>query len=147
MDFIEQFLEEKDKNFRGTLLIDSGNISNYLSRGAVDLFDISFMLTDAKDKLRRAKFDLEQKERQITKSFWNKFEADYKDNASVKKPNIAEVERKVKSHYLYIEEYEKVLEAEKVYDFLKVKYDAIKERNDLLKTLSTYKATEMRTLK
>ena len=147
MDFIEEFLEDNDKKFRSTLLIDSGNISNLLSRGAVDIFDINYMLADANDRLKKAKFKLDQKEYQLTKSLLSKFKSDFGDNPKIKKPNNDEIKRKVYTHSLYIEELERLMEAEKVVEFLKVKQAALKERNDLLKTLANYKATEMRTLK
>ena len=143
MDFIEEFLSEKDKKFRGRLLIDSANIKDLLSRGAVDVFDINWMLADAKDHIREAKKNLERKEIFTIKQIYKDFENKKRENINLKKFTSEELKREVKIRKSYVDAQEKLNEAEKVFDFIKVKYDAIKERNELAKELAKYKSNEM----
>jgi hypothetical protein len=143
MEFIEEFLEEKDKKFRGGLLIDSANIKDLLARGAVDVFDINWMLADAKDHVREAKKNLDRKEVFTVKKVLEEHAYKQTQNANLKKLTSEELKRKVKIKSSYANAIDKLNEAEKVYDFLKVKYDAIRERNDLAKELAKYKSNEM----
>jgi len=146
MGFLDEFLTKEDKEFKHLLTIYPSKIEETLCVAADQIFEARFVLNEARKKVRRAKFNLEQKEYLVTQSYWNRFYIKQNDDPKLKKPTNDEVKRKVKSHYSYIEETELVFDAEDVADNLRVRLDSLMERNNLLQTLANYKANTTATM-
>jgi hypothetical protein len=145
MDFIEKFLEEKDLNFRRSLMIDTTNIKDVLSKASVDFFDIHWIYIDAKDKVAKAERYLERTRFSLEKSLNKQVEQKLMEGQKVKKLTKDQIESRIKTHPKFIDAQDNLDEAISVAEFLKVKYSAIKERNDLLKELTKYKSSELYT--
>ena len=140
MGFIDEFLTAEDKEFKHLLTIYPSMIEDTLCKGADQEFEIRYLLNEAKKKVKRGKFALQQKEYHVTRSFWNKFFKEQTDNPNKKKPTQDEVKRKVLSHSSYVDEASALMDDEDLTDDLRVKLDSLLSRNELLKTLASYKA-------
>jgi predicted transcriptional regulator len=131
------YMSESDQKFRTRLLVNMTDISKEMAQHPVRMMDIGYMVAEAEDNYDRKKFNFEKIQLTLARQV--------REKCKINKIKLteAQIQERIVVHTDYEKANDQFLDAKKLLNQVKVKYKAMAEKGEMLRSIALIKKKEL----